>query len=138
MRAKGDVMLSSVPLIAILVIAYNVIVFTAGVPNLDATLFTATMLSGAEFSLSVSGLLLSIGLVLLFVEVVKSVGTGTTSVINHALSMLVFIICIIEFITVERAGNTTFFLITMMALLDIIAGFTVTIITARRDFTVTE
>ena len=45
---------------------------------------------------------------------------------------------LVEFITVERAGNSVFFILMVMALLDVIAGFSVTIFTARRDLTVGE
>ncbi len=130
-------MLSSVPLLAILVIAYNVLVFVAG-PSLNASVFTFSMISGVEFALTVSQLLITIGLVLLFIEMVKSTATGSNSIVNHGLSMLVFVICLVEFIIVKEAGNGTFFLITMLALFDVVAGFAVTITTARRDFTVTE
>jgi hypothetical protein len=54
--------------------------------------------------------------------------------VDHALSMALFIICLLEFIIIARFGNSTFFIITLICLLDVVAGFTVTISTARRDF----
>ena len=83
-------------------------------------------------------LLIIVGLLALFVEVFRSTRTSTASVLNHILSTLVFVAFLVEFITVERAGNSVFFILMVMALLDVIAGFSVTIFTARRDLTVGE
>ena len=47
--------------------------------------------------------------------------------------MLVFVVALIEFIVLPGFATSAFFLITMMALVDVMAGFTVSIVTARRD-----
>ena len=70
---------------------------------------------------------------LLFVEVVKATRTTAVEVINHALSMMVFIIALVEFLTLKPFATTPFFLIMMMALFDIVAGFTISIVAAKRD-----
>jgi hypothetical protein len=129
--------MGSMPLMAIIVIAYNIIAFLTG-PSLDTELFTVALISGANWGVAVSDALLSAGLVLLFLELVSATRTGTTSIINHALSLIVLLVCLIEFIALPAFGNSTFFLITLLVLLDVVAGFTVTITTARRDFSVGE
>lgn len=78
------------------------------------------------------GLVLA-GLLLLFIELLKSTSTGTAAIFNHALSMLVFIICLVAFLLHPAFATTTFFLIMTMSLLDVLAGVVVTIISARRD-----
>ncbi len=122
---------------AIVVIAYNVMVFVTG-PSMDAPLFEAELLSGAAWTVTVSDGLLVSALILLFFEMVGSTRTSGTTVINHGLSLVVFICALVEFIVLPQFGTSTFFLITMFALLDVVAGFTVTIATARRDFSVGE
>ena len=71
-----------------------------------------------------------------------SIGVGIenefASVIDHSMSTLVFIIFLVEFLTVKGAGNSTFLILGLMSLFDVIAGFTVTIVAARRDFAVGE
>lgn len=129
--------MGSMPLMAIVVIAYNIIAFLTG-PSLDTTLFTVTLISTASWVVTVSDALLMAGLVLLFLELAGATQTTTSSIINHGLSLLVFIVCLVQFIALPAFGNSTFFLITMLALLDVVAGFTVTIKTARRDFSVGE
>jgi hypothetical protein len=50
--------------------------------------------------------------------------------------MMVFVACLILFLIWDRAATSTFFLLMLMALIDVIAGFSVTINAARRDHSV--
>ena len=63
----------------------------------------------------------------------KSTSTGASAIFNHALSMLVFIVCLVEFLLHPAFATTVFFLIMVMSLLDVLAGVIVTIVSARRD-----
>ena len=78
-------------------------------------------------------LLLAISLIVLYIEIFKATRPGSLSVLDHVFSLLVFIAFLTEFIAFPQAGNSTFFLITLMVFIDVVAGFTVTISTARRD-----
>lgn len=73
-------------------------------------------------------------MLILCFEVFKSTRTGISSVLDHALSPLVFVVFLIELLTVAACGTSTFFVLGLMSLLDVIAGFTVSIVAARRDF----
>jgi hypothetical protein len=128
------------PLILIPVLIYNIWAFSAG----DAVAFiqeltrpenpmTITMASGGEWAITTGDMFVLLSMVLLFVELLKSTSTGTAAIFNHALSLLVFIICLIEFLLNAKFATTPFFLIMVMALLDVLAGVVVTIISARRD-----
>jgi hypothetical protein len=55
------------------------------------------MASGAEWIIAFGDVLVLLALILLFIELLKSTSTGTAAIFNHALSMLVFIICLVEF-----------------------------------------
>jgi hypothetical protein len=83
---------------------------------------------------TVGELLIGIGLILLYGEILKATRISTAAVIDHVLSMAVFVLCLVLYILVPACGTGTFLLITLMTLIDVIAGFTVTISTARRDF----
>ena len=126
-------MLRAFPLLLIAFLLYNAVVFLGSENALSAEVFRMGLISGATWVLHASDLLLILGLVLLYVEIFKATGTAASSVVNHTLSMLVFVAFVVEFITIGRAGTSTFFLLALMALMDVIAGFTVTIISARRD-----
>lgn len=92
------------------------------------------MYSGATWTITNGEVFVLVCLVLLFVEIVKSVNTRSSEIINHGLSMLVAMGCAILFATQPNYANSAFFLLTAMAIVDVIAGFAISIVTARRDF----
>lgn len=126
--------LSSVPLLTFVVIAYAA--FAAGGADFALTRFTVAMPSGAAWTISLGDMMLAFSLFVLFFEVLKSTRTGGNSVVDHALSMIVFVICLILFLVWPPAGTSLFFLIMLTCLVDVIAGFSVTIRSARRDYSV--
>ncbi|WP_395445568.1 hypothetical protein [Caulobacter sp. UC70_42] len=134
-------MFAAVPLLALPVIIYNLIALTlaGGFKAMDASvrmtdrLFTIHMTSRAEWGVSLGDLLLAASLVVLFVELLKSTTSRKIAIINHSLSMVLFIACLVEFLLAPAFATSTFFLITLMVLLDVLAGFIVTIVAARRD-----
>jgi hypothetical protein len=126
--------LSSVPLLAFVVAAY--VAFAAGGADFTLTRFTVSMPSGAAWNISLGDMMLAFSLFVLFFEVLKSTRTGGNSVVDHALSMIVFVACLILFLVWPPAGTSLFFLIMLTSLVDVIAGFSVTIRSARRDYSV--
>lgn len=130
-------MFGSIPLLALVVIAYNIIVYLTGF-TMDSEILSLGLVSGAVWAVKLGDLLLSFGLIMLFLELVNSTKTGASTIINHALSMLVLLVALVQFIVLPQFGTSVFFLIVLLNLLDVIAGFTVTITAARRDFSVAE
>lgn len=126
-------MILSVPFLVFSVIAYNVIVFVTGAP-FDTVAFEIPMISGAMWTFTLGDMLIAGSLFLLFIEILKATRTSGNSLVDHALSTIVFIICLIEFLVVPEAATSLFFFITLITLIDVIAGFSVTIRAARRDF----
>ena len=80
--------------------------------------------------------LILFALLLLFWELLKSVQPSDMVSMDHALSTVVFIIYFGFWLAKPWAGNSLFLTLTLMALLDVIAGFTISISAARRDLTV--
>lgn len=130
-------MFGTLPLMALVIIAYNIIVYLTGL-SMGTQVMAVTLISGAMWSITVGDLILFFALLLLFLELVNSTRTGATTIVNHALSMLVLLIALVEFIVLPAFGTSTFFALVLLALFDVVAGFTVTITAARRDFTVGE
>jgi hypothetical protein len=97
-------------------------------------LLSIPLLSGVTWTLSLQEALVALGLVLLYLEIFKATRATAPSIVDHRLSMMLFIIALIEFLALRPFATTTFFLIMLMCLVDVIAGFTVGIQTARRDF----
>lgn len=130
---------SFIPLFAIILVIYNVMAFLFNVDfgTINAVpFFDLPLVSGATWSPTNGDLLLMLGVVFLYIEVLKATHAGAASIIDHAISMLVFIIFLVEFILIKQAGTSTFIILTLMSLLDVIAGFTITISSARRDFSI--
>jgi hypothetical protein len=116
-------------------IAYNLLMLTGDVQaTLSSELFSANLISGALWQFTVHDAFIVAGVLILYFEIFKSTRTGLSSVLDHTLSTVVFVVFLIEFLTVAACGTSTFFVLGLMALLDVIAGFTVSIVAARRDF----
>lgn len=129
------------PLIFIPVVIYNVAALLgsslessqAVVAQLQGAAFTVPMASQVSWVVTWGDILIFIGLIALFVELLKSTSTGASAIFNHALSMIVFILCLIEFLLFPAFATSVFFLLMIMSLLDVLAGVIVTIVSARRD-----
>jgi hypothetical protein len=135
-------MLIAIPLLIIPVVLYNIVVLFGaagggGMAEADAALraamFSVPMASGARWNVGVGDLILFLSLILLFFELLKSTSSQKVAIINHALSMVLFIVVLVEFLLIRGFATSTFFLIVSMVLLDVLAGFIVTIIAARKD-----
>jgi hypothetical protein len=126
----------AIPLLAVLWLVYNAIVLVGASAVLDRQVWSLALPSGATWTMRGGEVLVAFGLVLLYVEMLKSTRTGTSSVIEHSLSVLVVVLFLVEFIVVPGAGTATFLLLTLMALLDVIAGFSISIFAARRDLAI--
>ncbi len=139
--------LRAIPLTVFGFLFYNVIVLFSGLSSADTTtdgaaaarsllqteIFSLPMMSGALWSFTWGDLILVVMLSFLFVEILKATYTSTASLVDHGLSMLVFIIALIEFLLMPQASTSVFFLILVCLLIDVIAGFTIGIRVAKRD-----
>ena len=126
-------MMASFPLLAIVVVVYTLFALTAPA-WLEAVRFQLPLLSGATLPFRGGDLLLVLGLILLCVEVYRATSSSSGAILNHGLSLVVFGVASIELLVMPHMANITFFLIVLMALSDVVAGFTVTISSSRRDW----
>jgi hypothetical protein len=128
--------LRSLPLIVLAFILYNVVVLLfGGVDVLEKNLFEIPMLSGGIWKFNWGHLIILTTLMLLFIELVKSTYTNASSLVDHGLSMIVFIACLVEFLMTPQAATSVFFLIVVATAIDVVAGFTIGIRVAQRDLT---
>jgi hypothetical protein len=134
------------PLLAVPVIIYNLMALAFGggpdgtmtmTENLNRPFASIGMVAdGAVWDISSGAVLILLALVFFFVEILKSTDTGSSSIVNHATSMLVFVVTLIEFLLLKNFATSVFFVMMTMCLLDVLAGVVVTIKAARRDFSV--
>ena len=124
------------PLLVIPFAIYNMIAFlTPGVSWTDA-ITSVQLMSGAIWSVTAEDMLVGLAIILLPLEILKATRIGVRSVVDHILSMVVFVVMLIEFLMVRQAGTSTFFLLMMISVVDVLGGFIVTLRTAQRDLTV--
>lgn len=128
------------PLLLLPVAAYNLLVVTLGgfaSPDVDAgltaALFETPTASGGHWPVSLADLLLAASLVILFVELIKPTHDRQAALVNHIASIVLFALCLIEMLAVPAFATSTFFLITLMVLLDVLAGFILGAATRRQE-----
>ncbi len=134
-------MLISLPWIFVSFIFYNAIMLYSDVSGqaqvletLNQRLLEIPMMSGESWIFTLGDLVLVTAMIALFVEILKATQTRSMAILDHGLSVVVFIICLIEFLAVKGAATSVFFFITLLSLIDVVAGFSVGIRAARRDF----
>lgn len=135
--------ITAFPLLLIPWFVYNVLAVFAMFSGNDAgaaysamvePLFSIPMPSpGTKWTVAVSDIILLGALICLFFELLKSTKSDKVAIINHSLSMVLFIVCLVEFLLLRPFATSTFFLLTSMTLMDVLAGFIVTAISARKD-----
>lgn len=125
-------MFRAIPLLLIVVVIWNILVFMTGTP-LNAQALSLGLPSDAVLTVTTGEALVGLGLILLYFEILKSTRTTGASIADHALSMALFVVVLLELILVPAMGTGSFALVVLLTLVDVIAGFTVTISTARRD-----
>ena len=130
-------MLLIVPLLSMVMLLYLIMAYGFNV-NFELgqnPLFEIGLPSDAKWSPTWSGIFILLGVITLFFELLKSTRTSTASQVEHVLSIFVFVLGLMLFLFMERAGTSTFLIITLMALLDAGAGIFISISSARRDLT---
>jgi len=122
------------PLLLIPFVIYNIVAFIFRLPDDIWTTQAATvhMMSGQDWVLTWEDLLLAFSIFLLWIEIIKSTRMGMRSIMDYILAMALFVAMLVEFLLVRQAGTSTFFLLMVIALVDVLAGFIVSIRSAQR------
>ena len=123
------------PLLLISFAIYNIVAFVLVLPD---TIWTTQavavpMTSGEIWKLTWEDIMIAGSILLLWIEIIKSTQIGLRTVIDHVLSMLLFVAMLVEFLLVKSAGTSTFFLLLVISLVDVLAGFIIGIRSATRQ-----
>jgi len=133
----------SFPMLVVPVGLYNVVAaFTGLAPGVFGTardamtraLITIPMPSpGTQLALGLGDLLMLVGLVALFLELISSTSSSNQALVGDALTLALFAVCLVEFLLLPPFATGTFFLLLILVMLDSIAGFIVSTVSARVD-----
>jgi hypothetical protein len=134
-------MFAAAPLLALPVLGYNLLVFlvlpggrhASSVERMSQALFQAPAAGGGRWPVTLGDLIVFLSLVILVIEQLKTTTSRHIVIINQSMSMVLFIGCLVEFLLFQAFANATFFLLTVMVLLDVVAGF---ILTLRHELNV--
>ena len=110
------------PLLLIPLAIYNIIAFLMRDFSFAAPLVTLRLPSGTAWAVTTSDVLLSLGILLLLCEVIKGARPGAKYLTDHLLSLIVFAGAAAEFVLLPQFGTPTFFLLTLLALVDFLSG----------------
>src|SRR6195256_2976554 len=110
------------PLLLIPLAIYNIIVLLMPGVTLAEPLLTLTLMSGAEWRITLSDILLALGILLLLFEVIKGARPGAKYFTDHLLSLIVFGAAAAEFVLWPKFATSTYFLMTALSLVDFISG----------------
>jgi hypothetical protein len=121
------------PLLLIPFAIYNMIAFLMAGVSWTSPVTTVHMMSGQDWVLTWEDVLLALSILLLWIEIIKSTRLGMRSVMDHILAMALFIAMLVEFLLVQQAGTSTFFLLMMSALVDVLSGFIIGMRSGRRQ-----
>jgi hypothetical protein len=130
------------PLLILPVLIYSLVALSSGnagaLGSLQSEIFGMPMISGGRWVFALGDFILLVGLICLFVEILKAARTKSDALINHSLSMVLLLVAVISFLILPGFGTSVFFLLMIMCVLDVVAGPIVSIVAARRDFGVSE
>jgi membrane-anchored protein YejM (alkaline phosphatase superfamily) len=124
------------PLLLVPFAIYNIIAFLMPGVSWTGTLTSVHMMSGGDWTMSAGDMLIVLSIVLLFGEMMKSTRIGIRTVVDHGLSLILFLALMAEFLLVRQAATSTFFILLIISLIDVMGGFAITLRSAQRDLTV--
>lgn len=124
------------PLLLVPFAIYNIIAFLMPGVTWTGAVTSVHMVSGADWTMSAGDMVITLAILLLFGEMMKSTRIGVRTVIDHGLSLVLFLGMLVEFLLVKQASTATFFLLLVISFVDVLGGFAVTLRTAQRDLSI--
>src|SRR3974390_1788165 len=121
------------PLLLVPFAIYNIVVFLMPGVSWTGTLATVHMKSGADWSMSGGDMLVTLAVLLLFVEMVKVVRIGRRGMVDHGLALILFFGMLAEFVLVNQAASATFFLLLVTSFFDVLGGIALPLRSGRRS-----
>src|SRR4029077_20834875 len=110
------------PLLLIPLAIYNIIVFLMPTVSFTDPLVKVTLMSGEQWPVALSDILLALAILLLLSEVIKGARPGAKYLTDHLLSLIVFGAAAAEFVLWPKFGTSTYFLLTLLSLTDFLSG----------------
>ena len=119
------------PLLLIPFALYNMVVFLLNMPFTE-TVFAIPLVSDRRLPVSVGDLVVAIGMLLLYVEVMKAARPGGKGIMDHVLSFVLLLAFAGELVLVPRASTVTLLLLAVLGFVDLLTGISLSLRARRR------
>jgi len=124
--------LISFPLLLLPFAFFNIVIFLLNIPLTDPV-FTIPLMSAPtmppvfdrSITVTTGDLIVAIGMLLLYVEVVKAARPGGKSIMDHVLSFILFLAMAAQLLLMPRAASSTLLLLTVLSFVDVLAGISI-------------
>ena len=120
------------PLLLVPFALYNMVAFLLDLP-FDTALYSFSLLSGQSMAVSAGDALVILGVLLLYVEILKVTRLAGRTVMDHLLSVMLLAAMVFEFVSVQRAATSVFLVLLVLSFVDVIGGFSLAAPDARRN-----
>ena len=120
------------PLLLVPFALYNMIAFLLDLP-FDTALYSFSLLSGPSMAVSAGDVLVILGVLLLYLEILKVTRLAGRTVMDHLLSVMLFAAMVFEFVSVPRAATSAFLVLLALSFVDVIGGLSLAAPDARRN-----
>ena len=112
------------PLLLIPFALYNMAVFLLDLsPSLEIT--ALPLLTNSRLPITLGEALIALAMFLLYLEALKAARFASKMAMDHVLALLVFVAMAAELALVPKAQTSTFLLLTVIALVDLLIGVSV-------------
>ena len=123
-------MLVGFPLLIIPFAFFNMAVFLLNM-SFTETVFSIPLQGDREMPVDLGDLIVAIGILLLWIELVKAVRPGGKSMIEHVISFLLFAGMVAELVFVPAAESPTLLLLAVLGFVDFMAGISARLAQAK-------
>ncbi len=110
------------PLLLIPLAIYNIIAFLMPGVSFTDPLVRVPLMSGLDWPVTLSDILLALGILMLMLEVIKGARPGAKYLTDHLLSFILFGAAAAEFVLWPKFGTSTYFLLVLLAMVEFFSG----------------
>jgi hypothetical protein len=125
------------PLLLIPFVLYHMVAFLFELP-FDTRLFGFTLLSGESVTVTIGDALVILGVLLLYLEILKATRFAAKVVMDHLLSLMLFAGMVFEFVSVNQAATAVFLILIVITFVDVVTGLSIAATEGRRSLALEE
>jgi hypothetical protein len=125
---------AGLPLLLVPFSLYNILVYFVPGFSWNREIWHVHMMSGGDWVLTIGDTIVAGSVVILLMEMLRAARRASRrTIVDHVLSMILFVAMLVEFMTLKGVASSTFFLLLIISFVDVAAGFAVSIRASPRD-----